>query len=355
MVALPDFDGTTWNPDPDPRSRTLVDDPRDRERARRPRSCRSSQLDALFRTTGDLDLPWLPMPYPASTTDLDADGLAWDPEAGAITLTTRVDTGTSYSITPQSVLPTAGELRAQPPADAARWRATSPTPTTCRTRSKNSPGDGRKAPTTTSTTRSWPSRIASPTARSSSTTTPCSRVTTRTPCSTSSRESKAGFCQQFASSMAVMLRTLGIPSRVAVGFTAGSFDDERGVRRVTTDQAHAWVEVFFPDLRVAHVRSTPSRTDTFAYPYLDPRRLGSMLGSPLHDPDGPGRPNVTGAANGDVNTTILQLKEQGRCLGFQPRPAPSAAGTVRTARRVGPLPAGLAGPGDPAPRDRSSR
>ena len=54
---------------------------------------------------------------------------------------------------------------------------------------------------------------------------------------------KRGYCQQFAGSMALMLRLLGIPSRVAVGFTSGTWKD--GVWTVTDHEAHAWVEVWF--------------------------------------------------------------------------------------------------------------
>ncbi|MCE0768793.1 transglutaminase domain-containing protein, partial [Pseudonocardia kujensis] len=51
---------------------------------------------------------------------------------------------------------------------------------------------------------------------------------------------RAGYCEQFASAMAVMLRTQGVPARVAVGFTAGTEGD--GYRSVSTRDAHAWVE-----------------------------------------------------------------------------------------------------------------
>lgn len=54
---------------------------------------------------------------------------------------------------------------------------------------------------------------------------------------------KSGFCEQYASAMAAMLRTLGVPTRVGVGFTAGTGDEHS--REVTTDDAHAWVEVYF--------------------------------------------------------------------------------------------------------------
>jgi transglutaminase-like putative cysteine protease len=59
---------------------------------------------------------------------------------------------------------------------------------------------------------------------------------------------KRGFCEQYASAMAVMLRTIGIPSRVAIGFTPGAAGGSGapGTRTITSRDAHAWVEVFFP-------------------------------------------------------------------------------------------------------------
>ena len=55
---------------------------------------------------------------------------------------------------------------------------------------------------------------------------------------------KRGYCEQFASSMAAMLRASGVPSRVAVGFTSGYREGDSRV--ITTDDAHAWVEAYFP-------------------------------------------------------------------------------------------------------------
>lgn len=57
-------------------------------------------------------------------------------------------------------------------------------------------------------------------------------------------EGRAGYCEQYASAMGVLLRAVGIPSRVVIGYTAGY---ESGDSRViTTEDAHAWVEAFFP-------------------------------------------------------------------------------------------------------------
>ena len=59
-------------------------------------------------------------------------------------------------------------------------------------------------------------------------------------------ERKQGHCEYFASSMAVMLRTLRIPSRVVNGFISDEFNDVTGNYVVRARNAHAWVEAYFP-------------------------------------------------------------------------------------------------------------
>ena len=68
---------------------------------------------------------------------------------------------------------------------------------------------------------------------------------------------KAGYCQHYAGAMAVMLRMLGIPARVAVGFTSGKLEDGRWV--VTDHEAHAWVEVWFAGQGWVPFDPTPGR------------------------------------------------------------------------------------------------
>ncbi len=71
--------------------------------------------------------------------------------------------------------------------------------------------------------------------------------------------SREGYCQHFAGAMAVMLRLLGIPSRVAVGFTSGDYDERLGEYTVTDRNAHAWVEVYFPGKGWLPFDPTPGR------------------------------------------------------------------------------------------------
>jgi protein-glutamine gamma-glutamyltransferase len=58
-------------------------------------------------------------------------------------------------------------------------------------------------------------------------------------------ETREGYCQYFAGAMALMLRYLGVPARVAVGFSSGTYDARSGVWTVTDHEAHAWVEAWF--------------------------------------------------------------------------------------------------------------
>ena len=59
--------------------------------------------------------------------------------------------------------------------------------------------------------------------------------------------SRRGFCEQIASALAVMLRTQGVPARLATGYLPGERDRLSGVWKVRASDAHAWVEVWFPD------------------------------------------------------------------------------------------------------------
>ena len=59
-------------------------------------------------------------------------------------------------------------------------------------------------------------------------------------------ESQLGFCEQIASTLTVMLRSQGVPARLATGYVPGQRDRVSGVWNVRGSDAHAWVEVLFP-------------------------------------------------------------------------------------------------------------
>lgn len=124
---------------------------------------------------------------------------------------------------------------------------------------------------------------------------------------------KRGFCVQFASTYAVMARTLGIPARVAVGFTPGKLVDGR--YHVSSHDAHAWPEIYLSGLGWTHLFDpTPSSRDTpaggSALPHddtttgttattLPPATASTVPGSqgstPPNGTGTPGSPNTTPA------------------------------------------------------------
>jgi transglutaminase-like putative cysteine protease len=85
-------------------------------------------------------------------------------------------------------------------------------------------------------------------------------------------QTKTGFCQQYASAMAVLVRELGIPARVAVGYRAGTIQADGSFLVQSTD-AHAWVEVFFEGYGWLPFEPTPRHgtyPDAEAGTYLNP-------------------------------------------------------------------------------------
>ena len=74
---------------------------------------------------------------------------------------------------------------------------------------------------------------------------------------------KSDFCEYFASAMVVLLREAGVPARLVEGFTTGAFDTTTVQYVVREQDAHAWVEVYFPQYGWVEFEPTPSQP-TFA-------------------------------------------------------------------------------------------
>lgn len=87
---------------------------------------------------------------------------------------------------------------------------------------------------------------------------------------------REGYCEQFASTFAAMARSIGIPTRVAVGFTWGEWDAARRAFVVRGEHAHAWPEVFFADVGWVVLDPTPGRAPAHnqSFARLAPAQLG---------------------------------------------------------------------------------
>ena len=57
---------------------------------------------------------------------------------------------------------------------------------------------------------------------------------------------RVGYCEQISTALAVMLRTLGVPTREAIGYVPGPFDPLSDLYEIQAKDAHAWVQVWFP-------------------------------------------------------------------------------------------------------------
>jgi transglutaminase-like putative cysteine protease len=85
---------------------------------------------------------------------------------------------------------------------------------------------------------------------------------------------RQGFCEHIASAMAVMLRTLGIPTRLVTGYGPGERNPLTGYLEVKESDAHAWVEVYYP--RLGWVPYDP----TFGVPDANPNALSRFMAGP---------------------------------------------------------------------------
>ena len=70
---------------------------------------------------------------------------------------------------------------------------------------------------------------------------------------------KEGYCDYFASAMAVMARSVGIPSRVVAGYNSGTLNEQTGLYEVKQENAHSWPELFFPEYGWVRFEPTPSQ------------------------------------------------------------------------------------------------
>ncbi|MGD9525664.1 transglutaminase TgpA family protein [Pseudonocardia sp.] len=109
---------------------------------------------------------------------------------------------------------------------------------------------------------------------------------------------RIGYCEQYASAMAIMLRTLGVPARVAIGFTGGSPGaDDPDARTIRTSDAHAWVEVWFEGQGWQMFDPTPlSDGRTIEPPYVQEARAESGSGDAGEQQE-PEQPQPDGAAS----------------------------------------------------------
>ncbi len=96
---------------------------------------------------------------------------------------------------------------------------------------------------------------------------------------------KQGYCDYYATAMAIMLRSLGIPARTASGYAEGTYSEEDGVFYITERDAHTWVEVYFPG--VGWVEFEPTAGESVLTRQSGEDALTGSLAGGLETPDNP--------------------------------------------------------------------
>lgn len=259
IVALDKFDGSSWKPSQ--RRIEKLPSPLPAPPGLSPH-VRTETVNTSFRAARWYAQNWLPMPYPASRVDIDG---RWRFESKGRTVvgdrgeTTR---GAHYRVQSLRPKPTARQLRKAPePPRELREEYTkvpdslpSVVHRTARRVTRHSASDYERAVKL----QNWFAASGGFT------------YNTRVRSGTGSAaiadflREKEGFCVHFAFSMAAMARTLGIPARVAVGFTPGT---ERSDGRVSVGMkdAHAWPELYFQGAGWTRFEPTPTRGSTPSY------------------------------------------------------------------------------------------
>jgi protein-glutamine gamma-glutamyltransferase len=124
---------------------------------------------------------------------------------------------------------------------------------------------------------------------------------------------RLGYCQQFSGAMALMLRMGGVPARVASGFSPGRFDRKRGEYVVRDDDAHSWVEAYFPAIGWVTFDPTPAASPARSQisdlgpsgPTQAAQRPNFGLGQAGDRPTAPGDPGARLAPQDGTNWPLL--------------------------------------------------
>ncbi|MBW1604647.1 transglutaminase domain-containing protein [Streptomyces sp. JJ66] len=263
IVALDEFDGEAWTPSE--RRITGVPDPLPAPPGLAPGVERET-VTTRIAAADWYEQNWLPMPYPAQRVDIDGRW-RFEPEGRTLVGDNGQTTGgAQYEVRSLRLEPTAAQLAAAPPPPDDLVREYTEVPGSL-------PGVVRE--TALSVTGGAGDNYERALAlqewfTSEGNFTYDTQVEAGSGSEAIARflEQREGFCVHFAFSMAAMSRTLGIPARVAVGFTPG-MAAPGDTREVGLRDAHAWPELYFEGVGWTRFEPTPSRGSTPQYTQPD--------------------------------------------------------------------------------------
>jgi transglutaminase-like putative cysteine protease len=260
LTTLDRFTGDTWGP--------IVGDDRGQQLEAFPRAVGLSDaipvnVAEVDVTVADVITNWLPTPYPTtSITGVDGDWF-WEPNGLTVRSVSTGARGQRYTATFLEPRPTSEQLAATAvfPADAPPDSLALPDDVpTIIAATAHDVADGvasayDKALALQSYLRSTPFSYSEEA--------PVDEGFDGTGMDALAifLERKTGYCVHYASAMAIMARELGIPARIAVGFQPGDrrFNEGSNVFEVSTDDLHAWPELYFDGIGWLRFEPTPGR------------------------------------------------------------------------------------------------
>ncbi|MFD8569259.1 DUF3488 and DUF4129 domain-containing transglutaminase family protein [Streptomyces sp. NPDC059639] len=309
IVSLDEFDGTAWRPS----VRPITDVPSTLPNPQGLDSdIRRTEVQTNIKAADWYTQTWLPMPFPASKVSIDG---RWRFEKVGRTLvgdhgeTTR---GKQYSVNSLVVQPTAQQLAnaGQPPANVLKEFTKVPASlpdVVSRTALQVTQGAANNYERAVKL-QDYFALDGGFTYNTDVQTGTGSAAIVRF------LKQKEGFCVHFAFSMAAMARTLGIPARVAVGFTPGSASGD-GTYTVGLRDAHAWPELYFEGVGWTRFEPTPTRGYTPEYTQDTTPSDGSSVSAA---PDESSSAASSSAQPSESDSCSVQERKEGGCASAAP-------------------------------------
>jgi len=297
MVGLDIFDGTTWSESP-----LSVSKESKISKGRLPApdglapDAGTAQAESRIKV-GDLDVHWLPAPYPAK--NVKVKGWNYDKATATIFSTRSSTRRTSYTVVSRKVTPAPDQLRRAPAAGSRLdpfLKLPGPLPDAIVNQVNaivaGQPDDYSKALALQKFFRTgFRYDVTVPAGNGVSALENFLR-------------DKAGYCEQFAAAMAIFARQANIPARVAIGFTRGERQDD-GSWRITTADAHAWPELYFEGAGWLRFEPTPLGEGRAVEPGYTAGASGPASGTSIQ----PGRPDPgTGSPSGGLDRKLDRLE-----------------------------------------------
>ncbi|MGR8011075.1 transglutaminase TgpA family protein [Streptomyces hypolithicus] len=253
IVSLDQFDGAAWKSS----ERRIQDVP---DRLPRPPGLspgvRTTEINSSVSAAGWYSQSYLPLPYPATQVDI-AGRWRYEPSGRTLVGDRGQNTrGARYTAGSLIVQPTAQQLgdAGAPPEELLREYTKVPDslPGVVEATAQDITKDASNAYERAVALQDWFASDGGFTYDTQVQSGSGSAAITRF------LKDKEGFCVHFSFSMAAMARTLGIPARVAVGFTPGTPKAD-GTMSVGLRDAHAWPELYFEGVGWTRFEPTPSR------------------------------------------------------------------------------------------------